>query len=508
MLKYILGCILLLFPVFSFAEKGNSISNESTSQSFIITPQYVLICTYFYQMAWPSQVKADSSHEYFITTWSGWESPENVVYTLKRDGVVIETTKDRVKYLRYFRDAWEVTIDASIPNAPISCEGTVTKKVRVYKSTLMYIGDDLSLLKTGMADILEKNNILLQGSADKTILSQSDESQTMWNSIDQSDILVIGSQDVLGFFSNIVKFQKIKPVIFEKKKIYIISKFSKSFLSKVIASSLSQIGATRVFLISENQFYSIITRLSTGEKEDIYIGEELSYEKWNTVYSLSGFVEFLAYAGFSYQLLAILLSITFIVLILNFFKQVIGFNVFGIYYPVLFALVAVTLGFSTALMFISIGFTSIIIINIFSKKVHLLLHAKRALLISIYILFLLLVLWVDNFFELSFINYSIFDNPLVIFPLFITIILSDKVFQEDINMFGKSWIMDVIQYGIITFVIYKLFEYKTLQYFLVSYPDVIILVVLLNILVGRYIWLQVFEYFRFAPLLRKLDEEE
>lgn len=143
----------------------------------------------------------------------------------------------------------------------------------------MYIGDDLSLLKTGMADILEKNNILLQGSVDKTILSQSDESQTMWNSIDQSDILVIGSQDILGFFSSIVKLQKIKPVIFEKKKIYIISKFSKSFLSKVIASSLSQIGATRVFLISENQFYSIITRLSTGEKEDIYIGEELSYEK-------------------------------------------------------------------------------------------------------------------------------------------------------------------------------------------------------------------------------------
>jgi len=68
--------------------------------------------------------------------------------------------------------------------------------------------------------------------------------------------------------------------------------------------------------------------------------------------------------------------------------------------------------------------------------------------------------------------------------------------------------MDVLQYGIITFVIYKLFEYKTLQYFLVSYPDIIILVVLLNILVGRYMGLQVFEYFRFAPLLRKLDEEE
>lgn len=508
MLKYIFGCIILFLPIFSFAETGVTIPSGSETQSEVIPPQYAGICTSFYQFVWPSQVKVGSSHEYSISTWSGWDVTGNIVYTLKRDGITIENIKGREKYLRYFTTPWEIIIEASITNTPILCEGNLIKRVRVYGSTLMYIGDDLSLIKTGMADILEKNDILLQNSLDKAILSQDDESQTVLNLIDQSDILVIGSQDILGFFSNIVKYQKIKPVAFEKKKIYIISKFSKPFLSKVIASSLSQIGATRVFLISENQFYSIITRLSTGQKEIFSIWEELSYEKWNTVYSLSGFIEFLAYAGFSYQLLSILLSITFIVLVLNFLKQIVGFNVFGIYYPVLFALVAVSLGFSTAFMFICIGFTSIILVNLFSKKIHLLLHAKRALLISIYILFLLLVLWVDNFFEFSLIDYSIFDNPLVIFPLIITIILSDKIFQEDINMFGKSWIVDIFQYGIITFVIYELFEYKTLQYFLISYPDFIILVVLLNILVGRYMWLQVLEYFRFAPLLRKLDEEE
>ena len=505
---YFLIFILLSFPIFAFAETGNDISNGSTTQTGVIAPQYVKMCKESYQIIWPSQVKVGSAHEYVISTWSGWDISGNVEYTLKRDGVIVETIKDRAKYLRYFTTPWEVVIEASLVNTSISCEGIITKKVRVYESTLMYIGDDLSLLKTGMADILEKKDILLESSVDKTILSQNDESQTVWNSIDQSDTFVIGSKDILGFFTNIIKFQKIKPVNFTKKKIYIISEFSKPFLSKIIASSLSQIGATRVFLISENQFYSIITRLSTGEKEDISIGQELSYEKWNTVYSLSGFIEFLAYAGFSYQLLAILLSITFIVLVLNFLKQIVGFDVFGIYYPVLFALTVVSLGFSTAFMFISIGFISIIAINLFSKKVHLLLHAKRALLISIYILLLLLVLWVDNFFELSLIDYSIFDNPLVIFPLFLAIILSDKVFQEDINIFGRSWIFDVLQYGIIAFIVYILFEYKTLQYFLISYPDIIILVVLLNILVGRYMWLQVFEYFRFAPLLRKLDEEE
>ena len=164
------------------------------------------------------------------------------------------------------------------------------------------------------------------------------------------------------------------------------------------------------------------------------VGQEISYEKSKTIYSLSSFLEFLAYSGFSYQLLAFLLSITFVVLILNILKQMIGFNVFGIYYPILFAITITSLGIS-AFIFIVIAFLSILIVNTFSKKIHLLLHAKRSLLISLYIALFLFILGIDNFFELSLINYTIFDNPLIIFPLFVTVILADKIFQEDINMF-------------------------------------------------------------------------
>lgn len=450
----------------------------------------------------------DATHEYSLSAGSGGDISGNITYVLKRDDKVVETIHNKDVYSRSFATPGEVTLEAKVANSAMVCEGSVKMKIRVYQSVLTYAGNELSGLKTGMGDILEKNNILLKSSTAKSILPGSEESQEMWDSIEQSDIFVVGSQDVLGFFSDIVKLQKIKQVNFSKKKIYIISGFSRSFLSKVLASSLSQIGATKVFLISEDQFYSITARLSTGEKNDMNIGEELSYVKSGQVYSLGGFVEFLAYAGFSYQLLASLLMITFVVLVLNFFKQVVGFNVFGIYYPVLLALTIVSIGRSGAFIFLLIGFVSIVIVNLFSKKVHLLIHAKRALLISLYIMLFLFVLGIDNFFELSFINYSIFDNSLVIFPLFITVILADKIFQEDIHMFGKIGMLDMLQYATVTFVIYALFEYKALQYFLISYPDIIILVVFLNILVGRYMGLQAFEYFRFSPLLRKLNEEE
>lgn len=489
--------IIILFPAIAstFAETGN------------VIPIVPINCSNIYSINWPEQVKIGSTHEYYLTLWSGSNFSGTVIYTLIRDKKLVETIKDREKYLRYFTTPWEVTLEARIHTNENICEWVIIKKIRVYESMLTYIGSKRLWVETGIKDIFEKKNILYKSYIDMINISTSEVNQDIWSSIDQSDIFIIWSSDILGFFSDIVKLQKAKQVSFSKKKIYVISDFSRSLLSKVLASSLSQIWATKVFLISEDQFYGLITRVSSWWETESWVWQKISYEKSNTVYSLSSFLEFLAYAGFSYQLLAFLLSITFVVLILNILKQVIGFNVFGIYYPILFAITVSSLGIS-AFIFIVIAFLSIFIVNSFARKVHLLLHAKRALLISLYIALFLFILGIDNFFELSLINYVIFDNPLIIFPLFITIILADKIFQEDINMLGRSWFMDIVQYGIITFVIYELIEYKALQYFLISYPDIIILVVFLNILVGRYMWLQLFEYFRFSPLLRKLNEEE
>jgi hypothetical protein len=496
MIRAFIFLLILFFSILpTFAETGD------------ILPIEPIKCSDLYNINWPEQVKVGSTHEYYLASWSGLDFSGTVIYTLRRDKKVVETIKDREKYLRYFTTPWEVSLEAKINTNEMICEWIITRKIRVYDSVVTYIGNERLWIESGIKDVFDKNNILYKNYIDKVNISTSEESQDIWNSIDQSDIFIVWTSDILGFFSDIVKLQKTKQVSFTKMKIYIISDFSRSLLSKVLASSLSQIWATKVFLISDDQFYWLTTRISSWEKDNLSVGQEISYEKSKTIYSLSSFLEFLAYSGFSYQLLAFLLSITFVVLILNILKQMIGFNVFGIYYPILFAITITSLGIS-AFIFIVIAFLSILIVNIFSKKIHLLLHAKRSLLISLYIALFLFILGIDNFFELSLINYTIFDNPLIIFPLFVTVILADKIFQEDINIFWKSWIMDIAQYGIITFVIYQLIEYKALQYFLISYPDIIILVVLLNILVGRYMWLQLFEYFRFSPLLRKLNEEE
>ena len=472
-------------------------------------PLELIVCTDIFRLEWPNEVKVDSTHEYqIVSSGSGnVDFSSGVTYTLRRDNKVVEVIWDREKYLRYFTTPWIVSLEANMRwNAP-NCEWNIQKEIQVYASVFTYIWTERTWIDTGIRDIFEKNNILYKNYTQKNSLSQAENAINIWNDIDQSDVLVVWSTDILWFFSDIVKLQKTKELNFSKKQIYIISEYSRSFLSKVIAFPLSQLWANKVVLISNDQLYVLLTRVATMGEWEYDIWQVLSYEKSKTIYSLSGFLEFLAYSGFSYQLIAFLLSLTLVVLVLNFLKQVVWFNVFGIYYPILFAIIVSSLWLS-AFLFIGIGFIAITLVNFFSKRVHLLLHAKRSLLISLYIALFLLILWVDNFFELSIIRYSIFDNILIIFPLFITVILADKIFEEDIKIFSRSGLLDLFQYGIITFIIYEMVEYKTLQYFLISYPDIVILIIFLNILVGRYMWLQVFEYFRFSPLLRKLNEEE
>ncbi len=493
----LLFCLFIFPTELTHAESGETITVEKA------------LCSDFLHLEWPSEVKVGSTHEYqIISTGSGnVDFSSGVTYTLRRDKKIVEKIWDREKYLRYFTTPWIVSLEANISRSPLYCEWTIQKDIRVYSSKLTYIWTDRNGIDTGINDIFEKNNIHYRNYIQKTSLSEIENIQDIWNDLDQSDILIVWSTDILWFFSDIVKLQKTKELNFSKKQIYIISEYSRSFLSKVIAFPLSQLWAKKVVLISEDQLYVLLTRVATTGEREYDIWQVLSYEKSKTIYSLSGFLEFLAYSGFSYQLIAFLLSLTLVVLVLNFLKQVVWFNVFGIYYPILFAITVSSLWLS-AFLFIAIGFIAIILVNIFSKKVHLLLHAKRSLLISLYIALFLLVLWVDNFFELSIIRYSIFDNILIIFPLFITVIIADKIFQEDIKIFSRSGLLDLFQYGVITFIIYEMVAYKTLQYFLISYPDIVILIIFLNVLVGRYMWLQVFEYFRFSPLLRKLNEEE
>jgi len=91
------------------------------------------------------------------------------------------------------------------------------------------------------------------------------------------------------------------------------------------------------------------------------------------------------------------------------------------------------------------------------------------------------------------------------------ILISDKVFNESFKLFSIGRRVAFIEFLAVSFVVYGLFYRIGMKHLLLAFPELLILIFLLNIAVGRFTGLQLLEYFRFMPLLKNssgTEEEE
>jgi hypothetical protein len=61
---------------------------------------------------------------------------------------------------------------------------------------------------------------------------------------------------------------------------------------------------------------------------------------------------------------------------------------------------------------------------------------------------------------------------------------------------------------IVSFCVLWILNWYFLKYLMLSYPELIVIVFVINIVVWRFTWLQLLEYLRFMPLIKKNFEAE
>lgn len=79
----------------------------------------------------------------------------------------------------------------------------------------------------------------------------------------------------------------------------------------------------------------------------------------------------------------------------------------------------------------------------------------------------------------------------------VTVITSKEFREYEKNMYGSVFIA-LICYGI--------YFVDPLRVFLMSYPEILIVLVPLNFFIGRFTGLRVTEYFRFREVLNTIEE--
>lgn len=136
----------------------------------------------------------------------------------------------------------------------------------------------------------------------------------MWNSIDQKWYFGYRKSGYIGIFLQHRQVPEDKTGNLRKRKFILSQNSLNPFFQSYCFLTFSDRGNSGFSHLGK----PILQHYHTSfHRRDIYIGRIVIRKMKYSVQS-EWICEFLAYAGFSYQLLAILLSITFIVLILNF----------------------------------------------------------------------------------------------------------------------------------------------------------------------------------------------
>jgi hypothetical protein len=136
--------------------------------------------------------------------------------------------------------------------------------------------------------------------------------------------------------------------------------------------------------------------------------------------------------------------------------------------------------------FFGIAVLATLLIRLFSKKINLLQSTKISLLICLYVLLLLIGFRVDQRFSLNLLSKTLRTNALILLPIFTLSMVSDKLFTESFKITKKASRIALLEFVLITFLSRWMLNTQIFRIFFLSYPELLLVILLAIIIVGRF----------------------
>lgn len=207
-------------------------------------------------------------------------------------------------------------------------------------------------------------------------------------------------------------------------------------------------------------------------------------------------INFLVNKGVPISNIILILMLPVIATILSFSRQVIGIKAFGIITPAMTALSFLVLGLSYGLIVFAAVLLSGTLTRIIVRRWHLLYLPRMALVLTSVSFAILILLGLgvasDNVNVLSF----------SIFPVLILTLLAEEFIAVQFTSGGRRALTITAWTLALSIACYFIVSWQLLRTLILSYPEIILLAIPLNIIIGRFTGLRLTEYIRFRNLLR------
>ena len=309
------------------------------------------------------------------------------------------------------------------------------------------------------------------------------------------------------------------PLSFENKTILVLSDSDQSLGQ--MQRQFELLKPQNIVIAKEAAIYAFIDSVDSKHFIDRLEADGYDYtlinkqpgqlQLWNF---MSHFVNYLIDSGIPANTVILILMLPVIATIVSFMKQIIGFTTFGVYTPTIITLSFWILGLKFGL------FTLVIIFLVGTgaryalKRFRLLYVPKMAVVLTTVALAILAMLIIS-------IRLDLFDAQffsLSVFPMLILSTLTEKFVNVQSGKGFKRAIILTLQTVFVAIVAYIviggeidlfLFELKfsALQGFMLAYPEIILIIIVINIFLGRWTGLRLLEYVRFREVLRHVEEE-
>lgn len=207
-------------------------------------------------------------------------------------------------------------------------------------------------------------------------------------------------------------------------------------------------------------------------------------------------ISFLINRGVPINSIILILMLPVIATILSFSRQVIGIKAFGIITPALTSLSFLVMGLLPGLIIFTVVVASGTLTRLLMRRLHLLYLPRMALVLTSVSLAILLLLGIgaaNN--NTSLLSFSVF-------PTLILTLLAEEFIAVQFKAGMKAALTITGWTLLLAIGCYLIVSWELFRTIILSYPEVILLTVPINILLGRFTGLRLTEYFRFKKLLR------
>jgi len=395
-----------------------------------------------------------------------------------------ETTHTIIAYARKI----VIIADSSVPAEKLQAHAASAKEQGVYLPVIQSAAPVGPLgSEQPIASVLEERSGILLG-ADAVIL-WTDGVQGLQALMSVAE----GKEEVSAALRN----QSV--ILITQRSLQTLSRIARGFYS---ALQPSQILITRKEainpLLTTQTIDAFLADIAQKDIDSLRVTSAASgLRPWNI---LSNLIDTMLTNGIPSDTVILLLILPIIATILAFLKQVVGITTFGLYTPSIITLSFIALGWQAGIAYLLFIILTGYAARSLMHRWRLLYIPKVAIILSVVSFTLLLLMGIGASLGLSFTRETVF-------LLLVMSTLSESFLTLKTEQGWFTAILGVSETIVAALLCVFIVQWAAFQSMILAYPELILLTLPINILLGRWTGLRLMEYFRFREVFKYMQEE-